>query len=383
MADIANASERAAAGHRQPAVDATRASAQQRWAAAPDRASAQPLLEVEDLRVDFSTYAGVVHAVRGASFSLSAGGSLAIVGESGCGKSVTAKAVMGLVKEPGQIEAGSRILFDGEDTSGFDAKRWQRYHGSDAAIVFQEALSALDPTMRVGKQIAEPIWVHEKVSKKEALARAIELLREVGIPEHEKRARQFPHELSGGMRQRAMIASAIACEPRLLVCDEPTTALDVSIQDQILEMIRRIRDERGTAIIMITHDMGVVADIAQDIAVMYAGLVVERGRTADVFERPRHPYTAALLAAMPEMGSASGGRLRSIPGAPPDLINPPKGCPFAARCAHAMPVCAAYRPAWTDFGDGHEAACWLHDPRAPQEAATIQEGEVHGDGDNA
>ena len=352
MADIANASERAAAGHRQPAVGAT-------------RPSAQPLLEVEDLRVDFSTYAGVVHAVRGASFSLAAGGSLAIVGESGCGKSVTAKAVMGLVKEPGQIEAGSRILFDGEDTSGFDAKRWQRYHGSDAAIVFQEALSALDPTMRVGKQIAEPIWVHEKVSKKEALAR------------------QFPHELSGGMRQRAMIASAIACEPRLLVCDEPTTALDVSIQDQILEMIRRIRDERGTAVIMITHDMGVVADIAQDIALMYAGLVVERGRTADVFERPRHPYTAALLAAMPEMDSASGGRLRSIPGAPPDLINPPKGCPFAARCAHAMPVCAAYRPAWTDFGDGHEAACWLHDPRAPQEAATIQEGEVHGDGDNA
>lgn len=187
MADIANASERAAAGHRQPAVGAI-------------RPSAQPLLEVEDLRVDFSTYAGVVHALRGASFSLAAGGSLAIVGESGCGKSVTAKAVMGLVKEPGQIEAGSRILFDGEDTSGFDAKRWQRYHGSDAAIVFQEALSALDPTMRVGKQIAEPIWVHEKVSKKEALARAIELLREVGIPEPEKRARQFPHELSGGMR---------------------------------------------------------------------------------------------------------------------------------------------------------------------------------------
>ena len=339
---------------------------------------AAPLLEVEDLRVHFSTYAGVVQAVRGASFTLRAGGSLAIVGESGCGKSVTAKAVMGLVKEPGTIEEGSRIVFDGEDISSFDAKRWQRYHGGDAALVFQEALSALDPTMRVGKQIAEPIIAHKQAGKREALARAVELLREVGIPEPEKRARAYPHELSGGMRQRAMIASAIACSPRLLVCDEPTTALDVSIQDQILEMIRRIRDERGTAIIMITHDMGVVADVAEDIVVMYAGLVVERGRTVDIFERPRHPYTAALLAAMPEAGRKASGRLLSIPGAPPDLINPPVGCPFAARCRHAMPVCREYAPAWTEFGGGHAAACWLHDHRAPQEDASIQAGEVHG-----
>lgn len=336
-----------------------------------------PLLDVRDLRVTYRTYAGDVQSVRGVSFTVGAGESVAIVGESGCGKSVTAKAIMGLIKEPGELGAGSAILFDGVDTATFSPERWRRYKGGDASIVFQEALTALDPTMRVGKQVREGLLAHSTLSKREADERVIQILGEVGIPEPARRARQFPHELSGGLRQRAMIAAAIACTPRLLICDEPTTALDVSIQDQILALIRKIRDENRTAVIMITHDMGVVADIAERILVMYAGVIVERGSASDVFERPRHPYTRALLDSMPHLTTERGGRLASIPGAPPDLIEPPMGCPFAGRCGHAMPVCRRYMPQASDFGGGHLAACWLHDERAPRDAPELQEGEAH------
>lgn len=333
-----------------------------------------PLLDVQDLRVSYHTYAGTVQSVRGVSFSVRAGESIAIVGESGCGKSVTAKSIMGLIKDPGEVVEGSRILFDGEGTADFSPERWCRYKGGDVSIVFQEALTALDPTMRVGKQVRESLLAHTSLSKREADERVVDILGKVGIPEPTRRARQFPHELSGGLRQRAMIASAIACAPRLLICDEPTTALDVSIQDQILALIRQIRDERGTAVIMITHDMGVVADIAERILVMYAGVIVERGSATDIFERPRHPYTLALMEAMPHISSERGVRLASIPGVPPDLIQPPAGCPFAGRCRYAMPVCRQYAPASSEFGNGHHAACWLHDGRSPRVAPKIQEG---------
>ena len=335
-----------------------------------------PLLEVEDLKVSFATYAGTVHAVRGVSFFLGAGDSLALVGESGCGKSVTARAIMGLMKKPGRLEPGSAIRFKGRDLSTFSKEGLREYKGGEAALVFQEALSALDPTMRVGKQICEAVLAHSDVTAAEARERAIGLLREVGIPEPERRFSQFPHELSGGMRQRVMIAIAFAGAPDLLICDEPTTALDVTIQDQILEKIREIRARRGAAVLMITHDMGVVASIAQNMVVMYAGLVVEKGRTSDVFKSPRHPYTKALMRAVPRMDTAVGQELAAIPGSPPDLLDPPAGCPFCARCPYAMRACAKVMPPVTDFGDGHTASCWLHDPRSPKFDPELQGGEL-------
>lgn len=342
---------------------------------------ADVLLDVRDLKVSYHTYAGVVQSVRGVSFSLESGGTLAIVGESGCGKSVTAKAIMGLVKSPGVIDPQSRIFFRGRDTSTFTKKEWQSYKGGSAAMIFQEALSALDPTMRVGRQITEAILAHEDVSKQEAKSRAIDLLREVGIPEPERRFRQYPHELSGGMRQRVMISIAFACKPELLICDEPTTALDVTIQDQILSEIREMGKRYGTAVIMITHDMGVVADIARDMAVMYSGLIVERGSVVDIFEHPRHPYAKALMAAVPRVDQSRADELFAIQGTPPDLINPPAGCPFCTRCPYRMDVCDRFMPPEADFGGGHRAACWLHDERAPRVDETIQapsqEGGTH------
>ena len=325
------------------------------------------ILEVNNLKVSYHTYAGEVKAVRGVSFKLETGKALAIVGESGCGKSVTAKSIMGLIKKPqGEIKDGSEILYNHENILNYNKKQWQEYKGGECAIIFQDALAALNPTMRVGKQIMENLIIHKHMSKADAQKEAIEMLRRVGIPEPEKRIRQYPHQFSGGMRQRVMIAIAFSCDPKLLICDEPTTALDVTVQSQILDIIRDLQKTHHTSVIMITHDLGVVASIAQDIAVMYSGMIVEKGKCSDIFYHPKHPYTWALLESVPRLDLQNKQELASIPGMPPDLLNPPAGCPFCTRCKYCMPVCKEQMPEATDFENGHVAQCWLHHPMAPK-----------------
>ncbi len=327
------------------------------------------ILEVKNLRVSYHTYAGEVKAVRGVSFDLETGKALAIVGESGCGKSVTAKSIMGLIKKPqGEIKPGSEILYNGVNILRYGKKEWQAYKGGECAIIFQDALASLNPTMRVGRQIEENLMVHKHMKRAEAAQETVEMLRRVGIPEPEKRARQYPHQFSGGMRQRVMIAIAFACDPKLLICDEPTTALDVTIQSQILDIIKELQRKHGTSVIMITHDLGVVANIAQEIAVMYSGIIVERGRCEDIFYRPRHPYTWALIESVPRLDLVNKQELASIPGSPPDLLDPPAGCPFSTRCKYCMQICRERMPEYTGFGGGHTAACWLHHPMAPKVA---------------
>ena len=337
-----------------------------------------PILEVKKLRVSYHTYAGEVKAVRGVQFSLEKGQELAIVGESGCGKSVTAKSIMGLIKAPqGEIKENSEILYHGENILKYNKKQWQHYKGGECAIIFQDALASLNPTMRVGKQIMENLMGHKNMTKQEAAKEAVEMLRMVGIPEPEKRVRQYPHEFSGGMRQRVMIAIAFACEPKLLIADEPTTALDVTIQAQILELMMDLKDKLGMAIIMITHDLGVVANIAQKIAVMYSGIIVESGTCEDIFYRPRHPYTWALIRSVPRLDLKNKQELATIPGTPPDLLNPPVGCPFCTRCSYCMPICKEEMPEVTEFGGEHKAACWLHHPMAPKvEMPNLEGGEL-------
>lgn len=327
----------------------------------------KPILEVNNLRVSYHTYAGEVKSVRGVSFSLDKGEAIAIVGESGCGKSVTAKSIIGLIKGPqGEIKEGSEILYNGENILSYDKKQWKKYKGGECAIIFQDALASLNPTMRVGKQIMENLMGHKNMTKQEAAKEAIEMLRLVGIPEPEKRVKQYPHEFSGGMRQRVMIAIAFACDPKILICDEPTTALDVTIQGQILDIIKELQKKSSTSVIMITHDLGVVANIAQKIAVMYSGIIVEYGNSRDIFYRPRHPYTWALIQSVPRLDLKNKQELATIPGIPPDLLNPPVGCPFSTRCQYCMPICKEKMPDKTEFEDGHTAACWLHHPMAPK-----------------
>ena len=327
-----------------------------------------PILEVKNLRVSYHTYAGEVKAVRGVQFSLEKGQALAIVGESGCGKSVTAKSIMGLIKAPqGEIKENSEILYHGENILKYNKKQWQHYKGGECAIIFQDALASLNPTMRVGKQIMENLMGHKNMTKQEA----------VGIPEPEKRVRQYPHEFSGGMRQRVMIAIAFACDPKILICDEPTTALDVTIQGQILDIIKNLQKKNQTSVIMITHDLGVVANIAQKIAVMYSGIIVESGTCEDIFYRPRHPYTWALIRSVPRLDLKNKQELATIPGTPPDLLNPPVGCPFCTRCSYCMPICKEEMPEVTEFGGEHKAACWLHHPMAPKvEMPNLEGGEL-------
>ena len=336
------------------------------------------ILEVENLSVSFNTYAGEVKAVRGVSFTLDEGEALAIVGESGCGKSVTAKAVMGLVQRTnGVVKPGSKIFYHGENILDYDKKQWRAYKGGQCAIIFQDALVSLNPTMRVGKQIMENLMAHKNMDRKQAHEEAIRMLRIVGIPEPERRVDQYPHEFSGGMRQRVMIAIAFACDPKVLICDEPTTALDVTIQGQILDIIKQLQKERNTAVIMITHDLGVVANMAQKIAVMYSGKIVERGTSEDIFYRPRHPYTWALIRSVPRLDLNNKQTLASIPGTPPDLLNPPAGCPFCTRCEHCMKICKEQMPEYTDFGNGHQAACWLHHPMAPKVEMPEKGDKIH------
>ena len=337
----------------------------------------EKLLDVKNLRVSYHTYAGEVQSVRGVSFNLSKGESLGIVGESGCGKTVTAKSIMGLIQvPPGEIKEGSEIIYDGKDILKFTDKQWQQYRGADVSMIFQDPMTSLNPTMKVGRQIGESLIIHRGMSKEAAFNEAVKMLDMVNIPNARRRANEYPHQFSGGMRQRAMIAIALSCNPKLLIADEPTTALDVTIQAQIIDLMKDLQKKLGTAIMLITHDLGVVADIADRIIVMYAGQIVERGNADDIFYNPQHPYTWSLLKAVPRLDSQKKEDLISIQGTPPDLIAPPKGCPFASRCEYCMEICKEQLPAVTKISDTHEASCWLHHPYAPKVNIPIGVGGV-------
>lgn len=323
------------------------------------------VLKIENLHVSFDTYAGEVHAVRGVSLHVEEGEVLAIVGESGCGKSVTAKTIMKLnPMPPARIKEGTLELC-GKDIVAASEKEMQNIRGQLVSMIFQDPMTCLNPTMKVGKQITETLHKHKKLSGAKCREEAIRLLKLVQIPNAEERADQYPHEFSGGMRQRAMIAMALSCNPKLLIADEPTTALDVTIQAQIMQLMGKIREDTGTAIILITHDLGVVANLADRVAVMYAGKVVEQGTAQDIFYRPSHPYTAALLRSLPTVETSRDEELVSIPGTPPDLFAPPKGCAFASRCQHCMKICKDNQPPIFTVGEGHTASCWRLHPDFP------------------
>jgi oligopeptide transport system ATP-binding protein len=324
------------------------------------------ILEVKDLKINFKTYAGLVHAVRGVNFDLKEGETLAIVGESGSGKSVTSNALMKLIPQPPGIYESGQILFNGRDLVPLSDKEMSKVRGNEIAMIFQDPMTSLNPTMKVGRQITEVILQHKKVSKADAKKRAIELLTQVGIPFPEKRYNQYPHEFSGGMRQRVVIAIALAADPKLLIADEPTTALDVTIQAQILELMKEIQKNSKTSIIFITHDLGVVANIADRVAVMYAGQIVEYGAVNDIFYNPKHPYTWGLLGSMPDLDNDTDELLRTIPGSPPDLINPPKGDAFAARNEFAMAIDYEQEPPMFQVSETHFAKTWLLHPDAPK-----------------
>jgi oligopeptide/dipeptide ABC transporter ATP-binding protein len=342
--------------------------------AQPKVQSAEPVLEVADLAVEFRTHGGIVQAVRGASFSVAPGKTLAIVGESGCGKSVTVQSIMGLIPmPPGRITRG-RALFRGVDILERKVIDGRDVRGSRIGMIFQDPMSSLNPTMKVGDQIAETLIVHRGYSRKAAAAHAVELLQSVNIPEAARRAQQYPFAFSGGMLQRAMIAMAIACEPAVLIADEPTTALDVTIQAQILDLLKELQRNTGMAIVLITHDLGVVARMADEVAVMYAGEIVEHGSADDVFYSPGHPYTIGLRAAMPSRDASRAG-LKPIEGSPPDLFAPPPGCPYFARCPHAMLLCEKEHPPAFELSASHEARCWLHHENAPPRAPLQRGGK--------
>ncbi|MCY6370563.1 ABC transporter ATP-binding protein [Clostridium ganghwense] len=325
------------------------------------------LLEINNLRVSFHTYAGEVQAVRGVSFDLEKGETLAIVGESGCGKSVTSKSIMKLIKmPPGEIKEGSEMLFEGKDIVKMSDKEMRSIRGGEISMIFQDPMTSLNPTMKVGKQIAESLIIHRGMNKEEALKEATEILKLVGIPNPEQRVNQYPHEFSGGMRQRVMIAIALACDPKILIADEPTTALDVTIQSQIMDLMIDLQKKLGTAIILITHDLGVVASVAQKIQVMYAGQIIERGTTDEIFYNPKHPYTWALLQSVPRLETKNKDTLYSLSGTPPDLIKPPVGCPFASRCEYCMKICREQMPEVTKISETQQVSCWLQHPMAPK-----------------
>jgi oligopeptide transport system ATP-binding protein len=317
------------------------------------------VLQVNDLHVSFDTYAGEIKAVRGVTFELQEGEVLAIVGESGCGKSVTAQTIMKLnPMPPARIVKGEIQLVD-KDIVNASEKEMMKIRGKDVSMIFQDPMTCLNPTMQVGKQLTEAIRHHQKMTQEEAHKEAIRLLEIVKIPNPEQRSKQYPHEFSGGMRQRVMIAMALSSAPKLLIADEPTTALDVTIQAQIMDLLQEIKDKTNTAIILITHDLGVVASMADRVAVMYAGKIVETGTAEDIFYRPSHPYTKALLKSLPTTDMDRSVRLVSIAGTPPDLLNPPVGCGFASRCTNCMKICQTELPPHFEVGKNHQSACWL------------------------
>lgn len=320
------------------------------------------LLSIRDLRVEFATYGGTVQAVRGVNLEVQKGKTLAIVGESGCGKSVTVQSILGLIPSPpGRIVSGS-ALFNGKEMIGRPVSELNKIRGKHIGMIFQDPMTSLNPTMRVGDQIMETLLVHGNYSKSESRARAIKLLEDVQISEAKSRVDHYPFQFSGGMRQRVMIAMAIACEPDLLIADEPTTALDVTIQAQILNLLRELQKKNKMGLVIITHDLGVVARMADDVAVMYAGQIVEQGTAEDVFYKSLHPYTLGLKQALPSP-TVERAQLIPIEGAPPDLFSPPKGCGFYARCKHAMKICNENNP--REFYQGeHMGRCWLHHPQA-------------------
>lgn len=324
----------------------------------------EKLLEVKNLCVNFGTYSGEVKAVRGVTFDLHKGETLAIVGESGSGKSVACKTIMRILSSNGYIKDG-QILFDGKDLTKISEKDMEKVRGKDIAMIFQDPMTSLNPTMTIGKQIMEPIIKHQGFSKEDARKRAIELIELVGISDAEKRFKQYPHQFSGGMRQRIVIAISLACNPKVLIADEPTTALDVTIQAQILELIKDLQEKTGVAVIFITHDLGVVANMADRVAVMYAGKIIEYGTSDDIFYDPKHPYTWGLLGSMPTLDIGDND-LYNIPGTPPDLMDPPKGDAFALRSAYAMKIDHLAEPPMFKVSDTHYAATWLLHPLAPK-----------------
>lgn len=332
------------------------------------------LLEVKNLKTSFKTHIGDVQSVRGVSFYLNKGEALGIVGESGCGKSVTMMSIMRLLPDNAVIEADS-IQFDNKEISNLKEKEMQTLRGNEMAMIFQDPMTSLNPLYTIGEQLTEHLIKHKKISKKEAEEKAIEMLKLVGIPSPEKRLKQYPHEFSGGMRQRVMIAMSLICNPKLIIADEPTTALDVTIQAQILDLMKDLKNKLDTSIILITHDLGVVADLCTRINVMYGGIIVEEGTDEDIFYNPKHPYTWGLLNSVPNPKSDKKEKLKPIEGQPPDLLKPPVGCPFAARCKYAMKVCVDHLPPLFEISEGHRAACWLNHENAPKVEAPIKGGE--------
>ncbi|EWG09517.1 ABC transporter ATP-binding protein [Cytobacillus firmus] len=331
----------------------------------------EKVLEVKDLHVTFTTYGGEVQAVRGVSFDLFKGETLAIVGESGCGKSVTSQSIMRLIPSPPGRIADGAVLFKGKDLTKLKESEMRDIRGADISMIFQDPMTALNPTITIGEQIIEGIMQHETISRQDARKKALEMLNLVGIPNPSERLKHYPHQFSGGMRQRIVIAMALVCEPEVLIADEPTTALDVTIQAQILDLFKDIQKKTGVSIIIITHDLGVVAQVADRIAVMYAGKIVEAGERREIFYNPQHPYTKGLLNSVPRL-DLDGADLVPIGGSPPDLFAPPAGCPFAARCGYAMEVCDRVYPYKTHLSRDHHVDCWLQDERAQKMLAGVK-----------
>ena len=336
-----------------------------------------PLLQVRDLTTHFAFASATVRAVDGVSFDLQAGRTLGVVGESGSGKSVLARSIIGLLPQSRSLRTGGEVVFDGRDLRELPERAMRRVRGREIAMIFQDPLTSLNPVLTVGRQIVQVLRQHTDLSLSAAKARAVELLAEVGIPDPARRVDEYAHRMSGGMRQRVVIAIALACEPRLLIADEPTTALDVTVQAQILDLLRRLQDERNMAMIMITHDLGVVAETCDEVAVMYAGQVVEKAPVETVLDAPRMRYTEALLQAIPRLEGPSHQRLPVIPGAPPNLMRPPSGCRFAPRCAHRLKRCEAEAPPETPVGPDHLYACWNPVQPARPSLAAVPETFAH------
>jgi oligopeptide transport system ATP-binding protein len=322
-----------------------------------------PLLEVKNLHTTFNTEDGLVTAVNGLSYSLEAGSTLGIVGESGSGKSVNALSVMRLISRPGAIDPASEVWFDGQNILKLPENEMRKIRGNKIAMIFQDPMTSLNPVLTVGEQISEAVQLHLGYGRKDAIEKTIDMFKKVRIPAPDKRIRDYPHQFSGGMRQRVMIAMALSCDPKLLIADEPTTALDVTIQAQILELMNEMQQSTGAAIIMITHDLGVVAEVCQNVLVMYGGNMVEYGTAEQIFDNPKMPYTQGLLASLPRLDSSDRQRLEPIAGQPPNLLRLPPGCAFAPRCKYRMPICDEPVPVY-DFGAGHLARCFLYDERA-------------------
>ena len=335
------------------------------------------ILEIKNLTTSFFTSSGEVQAVRGISYSLKKGECLGIVGESGSGKSVSSMSILKLLPGTARIKAGE-ILFGGMDLSKMTPRQLRKVRGNRISIVFQDPMSSLNPLLPVGEQVGEMLWEHDKaMSKAQRRQKVLELFEMVRIPEPEKRYKSFPHEFSGGMRQRVMIAMALACGPELLIADEPTTALDVTIQDQILRLMKKLQEEMGTSILFITHDLGVIAQLCTRVIVMYGGMIMEEAPIDQIFYGPKHPYTMGLLASVPGIHQDKAERLKPIPGSPPDMLAPPQGCPFAPRCPYARRICAQKMPQEYRVNENHRSLCWLLDPQAPEEDNPFREAR-HG-----